>query len=90
MDRQERKRLKKQAEENQFREKFTALSCPDCGENYTDGALEWSRAWLEGRLDLMEENNWIQRDGPCKLKCEWCDARAWLNYFAWTVSKTER
>lgn len=87
-DKSERNRLQRIADEKAFLAKFTALACPDCGENYTDGALEWGRAWVEGRLDLWEELGKAERDGPFKIKCEWCDQRAYLNYFAWKVSKT--
>lgn len=86
----EKKRLQRLADEQAFLAKFTALTCPECGENYTEEALEWARAWVEGRLDLWEELGKQERDGPFKIKCAWCDQRAYLDYFAWKVSKTKK
>jgi hypothetical protein len=68
-----------------FRERVKLLHCPVCDLAFTDAALDWAEAWLEGRLDLMRENNWQERDGPYKLRCELCGQRSWLNYFSWSV-----
>ena len=56
---------------------------------FSDAALDWAEAWLEGRFDLMQEAGWQERDGPYKLRCELCGQRSWLNYFAWTVERAE-
>ena len=73
-----------------FRARVKTLDCPMCDIAYSDAALDWAEAWLEGRRDLMDENGWQERDGPYKLRCELCGHRVWLNYFAWTVRSAER
>lgn len=65
------------------------IKCPHCGELFTDGAVDWGHAWLEGRIDAMRELDTQERDGPYKVKCEWCDERSFINYFARTASKAE-
>lgn len=76
--------------ENAFRDMVTAIQCPHCELEFTDFAVEWGRAWREGRFDLMEEHGWQERDGPFKLKCELCGKRSWLNYFAGSVTSAEK
>lgn len=72
-----------------FRDMVTSLCCPACELEYTEFAVEWGRAWYEGRKDLMDEQGWQERDGPFKLKCELCGHRSWLNYFAKSVTSAE-
>ena len=72
--------------EKAFREMVTSLKCPTCHEGFTDFAVTWGDAWLEGRTDLLREEDRQERDGPFKLKCELCGSRSWLNYFAGTVT----
>ncbi len=72
-----------------FRERVKSIVCPNCELEFTDFAVDWGNAWLEGRLDLMNENGWQERDGPYKIKCELCGKRFWLDYFAWTVTSVE-
>jgi hypothetical protein len=76
--------------EASFREMVKSLRCPSCDLEFTDFALIWGDAWLEGRHDLMVEDGGQERDGPYKLKCELCGHRSWLNYFARSVSSAER
>ncbi len=64
-----------------FRDRLKALPCPHCGRAYTDRAVEWCEAWLEGRRDLMRELGRDARDGPIKLKCEACGDYAMTNAF---------
>lgn len=66
-----------------------SLVCPHCELEFTDFAVDWGDAWVEGRLDLMDEIGRQERDGPYKLKCELCGKRSWLNYFAKTVKSAE-
>jgi uncharacterized C2H2 Zn-finger protein len=77
-----------QADE-QFSAKVRQLRCPDCGLEFTDAAVDWSDAWWEGRLDLLKALGRDERDGPCKLRCEKCGHRSWLDYFAWEVRSAE-
>lgn len=72
-----------------FADMIKTLHCPSCDLEFTDFAVEWGRAWYEGRLDLMAEHGWQERDGPFKLKCELCGHRSWLDYFAKTVRSVE-
>ncbi len=57
------------------------LSCPHCALTYTDCAVEWTEAWLEGRRDAMRDLGYEERDGPVKLKCELCGGVALTNVF---------
>jgi sarcosine oxidase delta subunit len=72
-----------------FRAMILQIHCPHCGEQFTDGAVDWGNAWLEGRMDTMHTFNIQERDGPYKIKCEWCDQRSWINYFSATASKIQ-
>jgi|GEM_PF-3356387 uncharacterized C2H2 Zn-finger protein len=72
-----------------FRAMVLKIKCPHCGEVFTDGAVDWGDAWREGRIDTLREFDTQERDGPYKVKCEWCDGRSFINYFARTASKTE-
>ena len=64
-----------------FREKAKTLRCPHCDTEYTDVAVDWCDAWLEGRRDTLEELRFDERDGPIKFKCELCGGTAWSNAF---------
>lgn len=72
-----------------FRSMILKISCPRCGEPFTDGAVNWGDAWQEVRMDTMRELDTQERDGPYKIKCEWCDQRSFINYFATTASKAD-
>ncbi len=72
-----------------FRSMILRIGCPHCGELFTDGAIDWGDAWQEGRMDAMRELDMQERDGPHKIKCEWCDQRSFINYFAATASKAD-
>ena len=72
--------------EASFRAMVKQIPCPHCGESFTDGALNWSHAWCEGRRDTLLEFDTQERDGPRKINCEWCDKRSWINNFARTAS----
>ena len=64
-----------------FRDMLKTLSCPHCALTYTDCAVEWTEAWLEGRRDAMRDLGYEERDGPVKLKCELCGGVAFTNAF---------
>jgi uncharacterized C2H2 Zn-finger protein len=64
-----------------FREKAKTLRCPHCDTLYTDAAVDWCDAWLEGRQDTLDELRLAERDGPIKFKCELCNGTAWSNAF---------
>jgi hypothetical protein len=72
-----------------FRSNILKINCPHCGEPFTDGAVEWVDAWHEGRMDVMRELDTQERDGPYKIKCEWCNQRSFIDYFAANASKAE-
>jgi transcription elongation factor Elf1 len=85
----QQKRNRAQEQRQAFRDRVKTLRCPHCDVEFSDAALDWAEAWLEGRSDLMQEDGWQERDGPYKLCCELCGQRSWLNYFAWTVECAE-
>lgn len=64
-----------------FNDKLKTLSCPHCDAAYTDHAVEWTEAWLEGRRDAMRELGGNERDGPVKLKCGLCGGQAMTSSF---------
>jgi hypothetical protein len=72
-----------------FRAALKRLHCPTCDFEYTDSAVDWAEAWLEGRLDLMREEGKFGRDGPIKLRCELCGARAWTDAFLSAPKRAE-
>ena len=72
-----------------FREMVKRIPCPHCSEPFSDAAVNWNDAWCEGRRDTMAELDLQERDGPCKVKCELCEERSWINYFTETASKTD-
>lgn len=76
--------------EASFRSMILKISCPYCGEPFTDRAVDWGDAWQEGRRDTMRELDTQERDGPYKIKCELCNQRSFINYFAATASKADR
>lgn len=65
----------------EFNVKLKTLACPHCGELYTDFAVEWLHAYLEGRRDALNDLGTTERDGPIKLKCELCGGQALTNVF---------
>lgn len=73
--------------EQAFRALIKSLQCPECGLEFTDAACEWSDAWREGRRDVLAEEGTTERDGPCKIKCELCGCRSFVDYFAKTVQR---
>jgi hypothetical protein len=64
-----------------FRAAAKKLRCPNCDCEFTDYAVDWGGAWLEGRIDHMREDGRSERDGPFKMKCELCGHRAWTDVF---------
>lgn len=58
-----------------------SIACPSCDEPYSDAAVQWCNAWIEGRHDLLVEMNTTERDGLVKIRCELCDGKAWIDYF---------
>jgi hypothetical protein len=72
-----------------FRARAKSLRCPNCTLEFTDSAVDWGLAWLEGRRDLMIEWNRDGRDGPFKMKCELCGHTAWSNAFLSEVTRAE-
>lgn len=85
----QQKHNRAQEQRQAFRDQVKALRCPHCQVEFSDAALDWAEAWLEGRFDLMQEAGWQERDGPYKLRCELCGQRSWLNYFTWTVERAK-
>lgn len=79
----------REAADRAFRSMVKRLHCPGCGGAFTDAAVDWSDIWTEGRWDLLREMGQKERDGPCKLRCEQCGHRSWLDYFAGSVSSAE-
>lgn len=75
--------------EASFRSMVLKIKCPHCDEPFTEGAVDWGNAWLEGRMDAMRALDAMERDGPYKVKCEWCDQRSFINYFTATASKAD-
>ncbi|ANP47304.1 hypothetical protein [Candidatus Viadribacter manganicus] len=64
-----------------FRDQLKTLACPHCDTGYTDYAVTWSEAWLEGRHDAMRELGANERDGPVKLRCDLCGGAAVTSVF---------
>lgn len=65
----------------EFNVKLKTLACPHCNEPYTDYAVDWAHAYLEGRRDALNDLSRTERDGPIKLKCELCGGQAFTNAF---------
>lgn len=76
--------------EADFRAMVKRILCPHCSEPFTDAAVDWNDAWCEGRRDTLAELDIQERDGPCKVKCEWCDERSLIDYFRETATKAPR
>jgi uncharacterized C2H2 Zn-finger protein len=72
-----------------FRDLVTSLHCPACNEPFTDAATNWGFAWHEGRIDALREEGVQERDGPFKVKCEWCGHRSLIDYFKNTATSAE-
>jgi uncharacterized C2H2 Zn-finger protein len=64
-----------------YRARIKTLSCPHCGAAFTDYAVDWSKAWLQGRRDALRELNRQERDGAIKLQCEACGEQAQTDVF---------
>jgi hypothetical protein len=64
-----------------FAAMLKAIPCPSCGAQFTDAAVQWCDAWIEGRHDLLREMNTTERDGPVKIRCERCGTRASVDIF---------
>jgi hypothetical protein len=56
--------------------------CPSCGKSLTPAAVAWGDAWREGYDDRVREEGLLVRDGPFKIACESCGARAWYEVFS--------
>jgi hypothetical protein len=70
-----------------FRAMVKRIPCPHCSESFTDGAVTWGDSWLAGNIEKLREEEIFVRDGPFKVKCEWCEGLSLINYFAGTASK---
>lgn len=42
-----------------FRNTIKNQNCPYCDEPYSDVAVDWGTAWNEGRLDALEELEFV-------------------------------
>ena len=69
-----------------FAAAITACTCPACGSEFTDAAVEWGFAWYEGYADRIREEGRDLRDGSFKLKCEICSRRSTYCVFGSTVT----
>lgn len=67
-----------------FHDQIRTLACPHCETNFTDFAVEWCEAWLDGRREAMRDLGREERDGPVKLKCELCGGAALTDVFLTT------
>jgi uncharacterized C2H2 Zn-finger protein len=68
-----------------FETLLRSIACPSCGELYSDGAVQWCNGWIQGRHDLLLEINSTERDGPVRIRCERCGAKASIDYFKQTA-----
>lgn len=59
-----------------------SIECPACGQTFTETAVTWGEAWSAGRREALQELGLEERDGPYKVKCEYCGADAFINYFS--------
>ena len=64
-----------------FAAMLQSLACPACGQNYSDAAVQWCFGYIDGRHDMLVEEGESERDGPVKIRCAYCQARASINYF---------
>ena len=70
-----------------FAAAIKACTCPACGCEFTDAAVEWCNAWREGYDDRILEADGVKiRDGPFKLKCEMCGRRSMYGLFTQAVT----
>jgi hypothetical protein len=75
--------------EKAFRSMVKSIRCPSCEVEFSDWAVDWGRAWAEGRRDRMRETGEDERDGPYQVKCELCGHRSWIDYFRRTARSAE-
>ena len=68
-------------------EKVEQLACPECEEHYTEFALHWGEAYVQGRLDAMDELGREERNDTMKIKCELCGTVVLLNLLAGRVER---
>lgn len=59
-----------------------SLECPACAQTFTETAVAWGEAWSAGRREALQELGLTERDGPYKVKCEYCGAHSFINYFS--------
>lgn len=48
------------------------LRCPCCELNYTEFAMLWGLAYVQGRIDVLEELGTSERNDTMKIMCELC------------------
>lgn len=72
-----------------FAAMLMSLTCPACGRHYSDAAVQWCLGYMDGRHDMLVEIGGAERDGPDKIRCANCEARASVNYFGRTASLIE-
>ena len=66
-----------------------SLACPACGLHYCDAAVQWCFGYMAGRHDMLVEAGGTERDGPVKICCTNCQAKAAVDYFGRTVALVE-
>jgi hypothetical protein len=69
-----------------FAAAIKACTCPACGAEFTDVAVQWGHAWREGYVDRIRQEGRDIRDGPFKLKCERCGRKSLFHIFGRTVT----
>jgi hypothetical protein len=79
-----------EAARRESRAALKQIACLHCAEHYTDWAVDWSEAWVEGNMDSEDEMGVSSRDCPTKIKCELCGLRAWISPFGGTPKSAER
>lgn len=76
----------REAPQRAFRQMIKQLACPACSLAFSDAAVDWGDAWQEGRIDLLKELRSTERDGPFKVRCEYCGRRSFIDYFTCKAS----
>ena len=61
----QQKQNRAQEQRQAFRDQVKALRCPHCAVEFSDAALDWAEAWLEGRFDLMQEHAGLDVRAMC-------------------------